>query len=197
MAKYFSTTFGKISGKHGTAVAAKVNGESILKIFPPPSNPNSHGQLVQRLKLRNVITVGFGDKRGYYQAASFALRNAISGTYPDLSINYPKIVLSSGSLPQSPALSIAAPGNMNVSVSWDKTVWSNGSSDDPVFVAFLNPVTQMVVFAEAQAKRDDGTLNVLMPGPWLGATIHVWLFFTSIDRKQSSVSQYIGTVIPS
>jgi hypothetical protein len=206
MAKYLSTTFGKISGKHGTAVAAVVNGESILKIFTPPSNPNTQGQLIQRLKfgmvlsslnpLRNVITVGFGDKRGYYQAASFALRNAVTGTYPDLSINYPKIILSSGSLPQSPAVTIAAPGDMNVSVSWDKTVWSNGSSDDPVFIAFLNPVTQMVVFSEAQAKRDDGTLNVLLPAPWLGATLHVWLFFNSVDRKQSSVSQYAGTIIP-
>ena len=70
MAKYLSTTFGKISGKHGTAVAAVVNGESVLKIFTPPSDRKTTGQLAQRSKfalvfsalnpLRNIITVGFG-----------------------------------------------------------------------------------------------------------------------------------------
>ena len=206
MAKYLSTTFGKISGKHGTAVAAVVNGESVLKIFTSPSNPKTAKQQAQRSKfalvfsalnpLRNIFTVGFGEKRGYYQAASLALRNAIEGTYPAFSVNYAKVVLSSGSLPQSPAVSISAPGNMNVAVAWDKTVWSTGDASDPVYVAFLNPLTQMVIFAEAQAKRDDGTLTILLPTPWLGATLHAWLFFTSADRKISSVSQYVGTVVP-
>jgi hypothetical protein len=206
MAKFLSTTFGKISGRHGTAVAATIKGETIIKVFTPPSNPNTQKQQAQRLKfgmianalspLRNIIAIGFGDKRGYYQAASLALRNAIEGTYPAFSVNYAKVLISSGSLPQSPAVSISAPGNMNVTVVWDKTVWSAGAPGDPVYVAFLNPVTQMVVFAEAQGKRDDGTLTILLPGPWLGATLHAWLFFTSADRKVSSVSQYIGTVVP-
>ena len=85
---------------------------------------------------------------------------------------------------------------MNVAVAWDKTVWSTGDASDPVYVAFLNPLTQMVIFAEAQAKRDDGTLTILLPAPWLGAILHAWLFFTSADRKISSVSQYLGTVVP-
>ena len=206
MAKFLSSTFGKISGRHGTAVAATIKGETVIKVYTPPSNPNTKKQQAQRLKfgmianalrpLRAIITVGFGDKRGYYQAASLALRDAISGTYPDFSINYAKLVLSSGSLPPSPATSISASGNMNVAVEWDKTVWSTGDASDPVYVAFLNPLTQMVIFAEAQAKRGDGAVTILLPAPWLGATLHAWLFFTSDDRKLSSVSQYLGTVVP-
>jgi hypothetical protein len=206
MAKFLSTTFGKISGRHGTAVAAIVGGESVIRVFTPPSNPNTTAQQAQRLKfalianflnpLRIITTIGFGDKHGHYQAASLALRNAISGVYPDFSINYAKIVLSSGSLPQSPLVSLSALANMNVSVNWDKTLISSGTAIDFVYVVFLNPVNQTFVFSEAQAIRDNGTLTVILPAPWLGATIHSWLFFTSADHKQNSVSQYLGTVVP-
>jgi hypothetical protein len=206
MARFLSTTFGKISGRHGTAVASVVKGENVIRVYTPPSNPNTIAQQAQRLKfamianamnpLRSIITIGFGDKRGYYQAVSLALRNAISGIYPDFSINYARIVLSSGSLPQSPLVSLSALTNMNVSVNWDITLISSGTSNDVVYAVFLNPVNQTLVFSEAQAVRDDGTLTVILPAPWLGATIHSWLFFISADRKQSSVSQYLGTVVP-
>jgi hypothetical protein len=206
MSKFLSTTFGKISGKHGTAVGSTYNGESVLKVYTRPSNPKTIGQQSQRLKfgmvahalnsLRNIITVGFGSKNGYYQAVSLAIRNATEGSYPAFSVNYAKVVLSSGSLPQSPAVSISASGNMNVAVAWDTTVWSTADASDPVYVAFLNPLTQMVIFTEAQAKRGDGAVTILLPAPWLGATLHAWLFFTSANRKLSSVSQYLGTVVP-
>jgi len=56
MAKYTSTTFGKISGKHGTAVAAIMNGQPVLKVFTPPANPNSAGQQSQRIKFGLVAS---------------------------------------------------------------------------------------------------------------------------------------------
>jgi hypothetical protein len=206
MAKYISTTFGRISGKHGTAVAAITNGKPVLRVFTPPSNPKTLGQQTQRLKfglvvsslnpLRNIISIGFGSKNGFNQATSLALRNAVTGNYPDFTLNYSKVIISSGSLPQSPAASASVQPNMNVLVNWDDTVWSNGSPDDVVYVAFLNPVTKTAVFVEALAKRQDGKLTAVLPSTWSGANIHAWLFFTSDDRQLSSVSQYLGTVVP-
>ncbi len=206
MARYISTTFGKISGKHGTAVAAIVNGESIIKVFTPPANPNSLGQQAQRLKfgmivsalnpLRNIITVGYGSKDGFNQAVSIALRNAILGDYPDFTINYSKILVSSGSLPQSSIASVTAQQNMNVLINWDTTIWKNGSGLDVAHIAFLNESTQMVIFVEAQAIRQDGEFVAILPATWNGETLHTWLFFTTTDGQQSSVSQYLGSVVP-
>jgi hypothetical protein len=206
MAKFFSSTFGKISGKHGTAVAAIVKGVSILKVFTPPANPNSLGQKTQRLKfgmvttalnpLRNIITVGFGSKDGFNQAVSIALRNAFLGNYPDFTINYSKVIVASGSLPQSSSALVSAQQDMNVLVNWDTTIWKNGTGLDDAQIAFLNADTQMVIFVEAQAKRQDGKFTAILPASWKGETIHTWLFFTTTDGQQSSVSQYLGTIVP-
>jgi hypothetical protein len=206
MAKFLSTTFGKISGKHGTAVAAVMNGKSVIKVFTPPSNPNSPAQQAQRLKfglgitalnpLRNIIRIGFGNKQGYNQAVSLALRTAMEGIYPDFKINYAKVLVASGSLPQSPNVAISVVPGTGAEVTWDTTTWNSGSADDAVHIGFLNPATQMPVFVEAQAKRLDGKLSVALPGTWKGAAIHAWLFFTSADFQQSSVSQYLGTIVP-
>ena len=204
MARFLSGTFGKISGKHGSAVAIVMKGKTILRIYTPPTNPNTKPQQAQRLKfamvakvlapMRNIITVGFGEKQGYYQATSLAMRNAISGTYPYFSVIYNKVILSNGSLPLSPVAGFSVLADGNFLVDWDRTLCGNGASDDEVKVAFFNPATQMAVFVEAQAKRDDGTLTTTPPATWMGTTIHAWLFFTSAGGKQSSVCQYIGSV---
>ena len=50
MAKFESTTFGLISGRHGTAVAAKCNGKNVLRVYSAPSDPKTPKQLAQRAK---------------------------------------------------------------------------------------------------------------------------------------------------
>jgi hypothetical protein len=55
MSKYISTTFGYISGRHGTAVAAvQKDGTTVLRVFNPPSNPRKEAQTVQRTKFAMV-----------------------------------------------------------------------------------------------------------------------------------------------
>ena len=206
MAKYRSTTFGSISGKHGTAVAAIMNGKPVIKVFTPPSNPNSPGQQSQRLKfgivatalnpLRNIVNIGFGGRLGYSKATSLALRNAVTGIYPDLSIDFSKVLVASGSLPQSPNASINVVAGTGAQITWDVATWSNGSVDDLVHIGFLNPETHMPVFVQAQAIRQEGAITAELPVIWRGATIHAWLFFTSNDYQLSSVSQYLGTIVP-
>ena len=93
-------------------------------------------------------------------------------------------------------VNISAFANMSADVTWTTDTWTNGSVTDAVHIAFLNPDTQMAVYMEAQAKRADGKLTVQLPGTWKGVTLHVWFFFTSADFQQSSVSEYLGTVVP-
>ena len=51
MAKFNSTTFGTISGRHGSAVAAtQKNGTSYLRVFRAPSDPKTAKQVNQRAK---------------------------------------------------------------------------------------------------------------------------------------------------
>lgn len=205
MAQFRSTTFGAISGKHGTAVASTRNGKSILRVFTPAKS-NSPAQQVQRMKfgittkslnvLRNLIYIGFGGLYGFYSAVSYALRHAVVGDYPDFSLDYAKVLVSTGTLPQSVNVGIAVVANTGAEITWNTETWSTGSADDMIYIGFLNPATQMPVFVEAQARRNEGRLTVPLPRTWVGATIHAWLFFVSPDGQQSSVSQYLGTIVP-
>ena len=53
MARFTSSSFGKISGKHGTAVAAvRKDGLCILKEYRVASNPNTSGQKEPAGKVR-------------------------------------------------------------------------------------------------------------------------------------------------
>jgi hypothetical protein len=206
MAKFRSTTFGAISGKHGTAVATVRNGASVLRVFTPPSNPKSPGQTAQRLKfglvtsslnpLRNIINDGFGSKHGFFQSVSLALRNAVEGDSPNYSINFAKVVIASGTLPQSPSAEVRTLTGTNVSVTWNTVTWANGLPSDLVYICFFNPVNRMAVYMKESVTRNNGSLDVELPAFWKGTTVHVWLFFASEDRLHTSQSQYIGTIIP-
>lgn len=206
MANFRSTTFGAISGKHGTAIASSRDGKSILRVFTPPSDTKSPAQLEQRARfglilrilnlLRSLIYIGFGSKAGFYGAVSYALRNAVEGVYPNFSINYGKMLVSSGSLPQSPEVTVTVVAGVGVDISWDTATWNTGSPDDSVYIGFLNPAMLMPYFDEAKGTRKDGKLTVTLPEVWKGATVHGWLFFVSPDGQLSSVSQYLGAIVP-
>jgi hypothetical protein len=204
MAKFFSTTFGRISGKHGSAVASHRNGVSILKVFTPPTDSRSKNQLMQRQKfglvanslspLRPIIYQGYGSKEAFAKAFSWALRNAITGIYPDLTLDYSKVMLSTGTLAQSAAFSCVKGAANQVSITWDATVYGNTDGNDPVNLVFYNPVQRTPIFIQGSFIRSTGKADINMPPLWAGASIHCWMFFTSVNATNASMSQYIGKI---
>ena len=75
MAKFNSTTFGAISGRHGSAVAATTkDGKNYLRVYRAPSNPNSDKQIAHRTKFsfaikslgcfRNLFKETYNNSRG-------------------------------------------------------------------------------------------------------------------------------------
>ena len=90
MAKYYSSTFGKISGKHGTAVAViRKDGSTYLRLHVPSSNPRTEKQQAHRAKfaLTSKSLVPFnpifkqtiGITNGISSARSYAFKNSIVG----------------------------------------------------------------------------------------------------------------------
>ena len=204
MAKFSSTKFGKISGKHGTAVSATLNGESILKVFSPSTNPNTPAQQEQRLKfglvtttlqpLRQIASIGFGSRRGIYDAISIALRNAIKGDFPNFTIDFSKVVLSSGTLPKSAAVSVAKGAGNQATVTWDTAVWNLATPQDWVYIAFLEENDKMSFILSEKLLRSAGNCAVEFPALFASSTVHGWIFFVSPGGDQRSVSQYLGSI---
>ncbi len=203
MAKFNSTTFGEISGRHGSAVAAITKeGKCILKVFRAPSNPNTEKQISHRSKfglvnselskLQNLFTITFGSKQGKSHAVSLAMANAITGEYPDFAIDYSQLIMAEGIVDQTELVSAEKAEGTKVKVDWDTTVSTESSEMDSVNLIFMNAASKIAVLKQDYALRNAGTANVELPAVWAGAEIHCWIYFFSESGSGTSTSQYIA-----
>lgn len=206
MATYSSTTFGGISGRHGTAVASVGKTGYVLKVFKAPSNPNSDKQIEQRTRfgfvnstmvcMRELFKYTFRHKGGYNYGISLAMRYAISGTAPDLTIDYSKLIVCEGSLYRA-AVSMTKLENRKLKLSWSTVMVSEKASQaknsDLVYVVCFNEELREACLFDAVAKREDETAEVTVPESWAGKT-HVWLYFGRADESLESTSTYLAEV---
>ena len=212
MASFNSTTFGEISGRHGSAVAAKTkNNGNVLRVFKAPSNPNTGKQVAQRTKfafvilylacMRELFKYTFRNKGGFDAAVSNALKNAVSGIAPDWSIDFSKLLVASGSA------SVYSSGSRTATVSAGTTVkidWYTGNihnsqfdaakADDSVTAVFFNEDLREAMLYQPEVSRIDGTLEVELPDNWAGGKAHTWMYFSRAKSSMNSNSVYIGEI---
>lgn len=203
MAKFNSTTFGTISGRHGSAVATTTkDGQSILRVYKAPSNPRTEGQVSQRSKfalvnselryMSKLFKITFGSSKGLQKACSLALKNAVVGESPNYSIDYSKLIIAQGAVqPAEQAVANVSQG-ITVGIEWDDTVGYQASEHDNVNLVFLNDVSKVGVIFQNQAQRMNGSIEVDLPDVWVGAAIHCWLYFSTPQGDTTSTSQYLA-----
>jgi len=205
MATYNSTTFGAISGRHGSAVAASTkSGKCILKIFKAPSNPNTDKQVAQRTKfgfvnselsyMRELFKITFGSTLGKNQAVSFAMKDAVTGESPDYALDYSKLKISIGSLYGTGQVSLVKTVDSKIKVDWSYTDLTGNTANDQVNLAFFNIETKEALLKQNVVLRSIGTVDVELPTVWAGQSVHCWIYFSSPDGKMNSTSQYIDLV---
>ncbi|NDP22251.1 MAG: hypothetical protein GZ091_14395 [Paludibacter sp.] len=205
MAQFNSTTFGAISGRHGSAVAATTkDGKSILKIFRAPSNPNTQKQQVQRTKfgfvnselgcLRNLFKITFRSNTGINQGVSYAMKNALTGEFPDFAIDFTKLTFSTGNVYAAVQTSANKTVGTKVKTDWNFTLMTNSKADDAVHLIFFNETTRMALIEQNIAERKDMSVEVELPNIWVGESIHCWLYFSDNSNFTDSNSQFIGTL---
>lgn len=206
MAKFSSTTFGSISGKHGTAVAAvQKDGSTILKVYRKPSNPNTPKQQAVRARftlvnksfrpLNEVMKLGFKSTAEIRKQKGKAFREAVKGEFPNLSIDFSRIKIAAGSLQSVESASAQTTENSTeVTINWDKTLGFQskmGATDDELNFVFYNEASGTVVPMLYEALREDGTATLLLPEVWQQQEIHCWCFLTDKLGENNSDSYYI------
>ncbi len=113
MGTYKKGILGSFSGKVGTVVGSSWNGIEYMRSLPKPSSKApTNLQLIQRAKfglvngflqpISMLVNLGYKSlafqKTGYNLATSEIIAEAISGVYPDLEIDFSKVLFSKGSL---------------------------------------------------------------------------------------------------
>lgn len=201
---------GGFSGKVGTVIGSSWKGQAVMRgIAPHVANPQTDGQLAQRQKFAAVmkfvqsmvqfLRIGFKNYAiGMTQvnaAFSYNLLNAVQGTYPNLTIDYPNALVSRGHLP--PALNQAAASTVpgTILFTWDDNSDEMGAlATDPNLLLVYNPVKNQAVFFKDLGARADATQSVTVPHSFSGDLVHCYIAFETADGSEQSNSNYAGAI---
>lgn len=198
---------GSFSGKVGNVIGGKWKGISYMRAKATSvSNPRTEGQMSQRSKFALVLAIlkpmtgfirvgykNYANKQTAFNAAmSYVLNNAITGTYPDLSVDTSKMLVSRGSL--TGALNgKATSANGVVTLNWDDNSDSGiAAQTDKALIVVLNSTRAESVFDTSGNQRVATTENITVPADWVGESVEVFLGFITEDGKD--VSSYLGSV---
>ncbi|MFD2163979.1 DUF6266 family protein [Paradesertivirga mongoliensis] len=201
---------GGFSGKAGSVVGSSWKDVDYIKGLPRKSSKApTQLQLEQQAKFALAIQTlqpitallndGFkGSKTtrasGYNLAMQHLLNNAITGIYPNYTVDYTKMKISKGSLIKPSDIVMLVDAGV-LQLSWSVLVSKYGAfADDELTVLIYNPVKNIYLPAEG-ALRADGALDVPLPGDFTGDTVHVFMFFSSRDLTKQSESTYAGSIL--
>jgi hypothetical protein len=209
MAQIKQGALGNVSGKIGNISFSTWKEKTVVKERPSKSKkPASQKQLEQRLKMatanqfmrtiKEVITLGYRDltvkMTGYNAAVRNLLKNALSGNYPDYSIDYSLVQICRGEIRQIFKPTAASAKTDTVTFTWTTAsgVGKSRPGDKAILVAYCEAMKVSAYTVEGTA-RSAGTADLELPG-FSGQTVHTWVAFISEDGSDVSDSVYAGKV---
>jgi hypothetical protein len=209
MARITNGILGAFSGKVGAVVGASWRGIDYMRGLPEPSNkPATPPQLAQRLKM--VLFRGFllgvdqiienrfqnyDKKTPMNSALSYNMQYAVTGSYPDLNIDFPNLLYSKGEL-----LSVWSPAALSsvsntIDFSWQNGAFNNyrGAEDKVTLVAYSQKNMEFVTLTDAGLRADGGS-RLIFPENFSGQQVHCYLSLYSKDLNIASTNEYLGLV---
>ena len=210
MGKIAQGVLGGFSGKVGNIVGGTWKGIDYMRIKPANvSNPKTQGQLDQRSKFSTVLRflqpltdflkVGFKlyaiKMTQFNSAMSYNLNNAITGTYPNFTIDYTKALVSRGSLVGAAGAAVASSSASVVEFTWsDNTGSGNALGTDKALLVVYNATKGYAVYDTVGASRATQSQNLVVPSDFSGDTVQAFIGFVSEDGKEVANSVHIGSV---
>lgn len=173
--------------------------------------PPSENEMAVRLKFalvtrflakaNTLIKLGYKKKVKKYSspmniAVKETLRDAVTGEFPNFSIDYSKVVISTGSLDEPWETFMLPIGGAGIRISWLISRYMSKSSDitDMAMVFLYCEQTDQGVTVEQAAKRDDLGLTIELDKGFAGYHWHAWIFFISENKKLVSDSVYLEEI---
>lgn len=202
---------GKFKGKLDNTVFAPWKGINTVRKTPRRTlKKPSIKQLDLRLrfgmssnfssKLNDAIKIGFPlnkrNKTNWNFAIQHNVKKAITGTYPDLSIDYAEIQISKGDLAQvcNPR-TVVVKGTHSVKITWENPAnlkLGVEEHDNLQFCIYgeVDEEEQFAMLNTNAAYRIDGEVTIGINKNFV--SIDLWMFLISADKKRTSISRYLG-----
>lgn len=199
---------GNYKGKIGNLVFYEVKGKQVVRTLGKSKGPASPAQLQNRQELacvmnflrplREFINIGFAAmaqgnvKTPYNMAVSYNKVNAVMGAYPNVGIDYEKVLVSQGRMqgPDGPAVELTATG---LSFTWTcpgHLEWPR--PNDQVMLLAYFPSLQKAEYLLYGAARLQCAEVLTLPANLLDKHMEVYISFIAENRGQISDSMYLG-----
>jgi hypothetical protein len=189
---------GGIKGKVANVVGYTINGQEVIRAIGENNKPLTNKQLNNKLQMKvimeflksmdTLLETGFNPKaegttKNYHNLAiAYNKPHALKGFYPDVEVDYSKVVISAGELPQpiNPTVEFVDEG-----VSWPY-------SRDQVMLLAYAPESKTHEFKNSGARRIEGSDILVITPEMHKEPLEIYISFVSDDRKRAADSLYLG-----
>lgn len=176
MARYKNGVMGNFTGTVGTIVGSKWKGIDYMRSRSGKrTGAATQAQLVQQAKFKLMVSFlmpmknllmescydSKGTKTGYNNALGYNLRMAVTGDYPDFTVDYANAVISIGWLGKLLSPTVAVDNSSKITCSWTYfAAQQNGNADDAVLLLVYCPATNEAVYVKDTAVRSNGLATI-------------------------------------
>lgn len=203
---------GNYSGQIGPLVIYKLNGQTVVRTKGKRKKPYSVKELTKQKKfillndflksLDEFYNAGFeleaiGTTSNAYNKALQHNYDCITGNYPDLYIDYAKVLVTKGNMPVTEQIAVKTIAT-GIEVVWDSECDQiNNRADDQVMIVATytdkngNSSTE---YTTAGALRAAGKEVLALNAAFRKSTVHVYVSFISSNRKKIADSKYMGAI---
>ena len=210
MGKLTNGLFGGFHGRVGNLVGYTLNGKQIIRMIGKTEKPLTPARKANCEKMKVVneilkpsihaIRAGFRlavigtDKNEYNEAVSYNKKNAIQGEYPNISLDYTKVLMSMGALPVAVNPSISQSG-AEIRFNWEISVSpvSEYHTDRTMLVIYF-PDIKETCCQLIGAKRVEGNDVIVISQEHVNQRMEAYITFIKDNGKQISDSVYAGSL---
>lgn len=209
MGKLKGGPFGTVHGKVGRLVSYVLNGENIIRKIGRSSKPLTPARKANCEKMTVVngflspsldfIRSGFRlavigtNRNAYNEAIAYNKLNALKGEYPNISIDYTKVLVSKGSLPvaKTPQIAKVAGG---IEFIWDTTDMASQHKNDRAMVMVFFSKSKITHYHLSGAKRVEGKDLLRIDSSLVDEQMEAYISFIKDDTTAISDSVYAGSI---
>ena len=210
MGKINQGILGGFSGKVGNVIGGNWKGIDYMRVKPASvANPKTEGQVDQRSKfstalrflqpLNEFLKVGYKNyavkMTQFNSAMSYTLKNAMTGAYPDFTIDYANALVSRGALTVVKNGEASYSSNGAVDFAWtDNTGEGSAKATDKAMLLIINNGKGEAIFTTAGNARSAEAQTLTIPDDYAGDQVECFISFISVDGLSISNSKYVGSV---
>ena len=210
MGKLINGLFGGFHGRVGNLVGYTLKGKHVIRTIGRSCKPLTPARKANCEKMKVVneilkpslhaIRAGFRlavvgtDRNEYNEAVSYNKKNAIQGVYPNISLDYSKVLMSVGTLPVALNPGISQNG-VEITFTWEKSSIpvSEYHTDRAMLVLYF-PDIKETCCELVGAKRVEGK-DVIVIGPGhINQRMEAYISFAKDNGRAVSNSVHVGSL---